>query len=138
MSDKVIDLLRPCRPAYVPRELLDEDDDMDAEDEEAMDGDDFDLEEPGDNAAGKGRSVLRLRLANLSVLDLSGCQRVSGDAIVAALRDRDEFALGCSFGARGAAMLDEVKVNNCHRFTAHHEAALAEVLGSRFMNGNGI
>lgn len=110
MSDSVIRLLAPCRPAYIPPDV-----DMDmAEDEMSMD----------DPEQG-----LRLRAPLLSVLDLAGCQRLTGDALVDALRSRDDFALAC--GEEG--LLEEVRVFNCHRFSQEHAQMLEDALGTRFI-----
>lgn len=69
-----------------------------------------------------------LRMPNLSRLDLTGCLRVTGDAVVATLRAREWFINNTPDATR----LKEVMVVRCPGVDTDHDDALEDLLGARF------
>jgi hypothetical protein len=69
-------------------------------------------------------------LPNLRHLDLTGALRLSGDAIVSALRGRELFAL--SQPSMAISSLERVKVSRCPGMFPEHEQALTSIFESRF------
>ncbi|TCD60195.1 hypothetical protein EIP91_010591 [Steccherinum ochraceum] len=84
-------------------------------------------------------SSLQIRLPHLTSLELWNCQRLTGDAIVHALRARTRFTdeggrdgHGVAEGGRGRMVkMEEVAVIGCSDFYPRHALDLGVALGSR-------
>ncbi|KAH9947620.1 hypothetical protein B0H21DRAFT_691685 [Amylocystis lapponica] len=74
-------------------------------------------------------SPLRVRLPMLSSLGLWNCQRLSGDAVVAALKAR--AVLTDATDAVDVDRLADVAIIACPDFLVHHDTDLSSVLGNR-------
>ncbi len=76
------------------------------------------------------RGSWAVRLPSLRKLAIWHCQRVSGDAVVQALRDRVTFTDRAAEEGRGDTM-DSVAVVGCSEFQFQHVQALSPSLGER-------
>ncbi|OCH87307.1 hypothetical protein OBBRIDRAFT_796334 [Obba rivulosa] len=74
--------------------------------------------------------VTRVRLPMLSTLDLSFCQRLSGDAVAAALRSR-VLLTDAIADNKTCRTLVHVSIVGCSDFLIPHAVALTPVLGNR-------
>ncbi|PSS06589.1 hypothetical protein PHLCEN_2v3647 [Hermanssonia centrifuga] len=73
---------------------------------------------------------LRIRLPRLALLELCKCQRLPGDDIVNALRERVKYIN--QFADSGAcSILSSVTVSGCPDFKPRHVMALSEILGAK-------
>ncbi|KZT11830.1 uncharacterized protein LAESUDRAFT_719766 [Laetiporus sulphureus 93-53] len=73
----------------------------------------------------------RVRMPKLTSLELWNCQRLSGDAIVEALRDRVQYTDDASRADCGVDTLKDACVVGCAGFSARHALSLSPVLGTR-------
>lgn len=73
---------------------------------------------------------LRLRMPLLCRLDLVGCLRVSGDAVVAAILAREEFTSSHD----NSTFMTEVGVVRCPGVDTMHDDSLRSALGPRFIS----
>ena len=71
-----------------------------------------------------------VRLPSLQKLGVWHCQRVTGDAIVQALKERMAFTDRAAEEGRGET-LESVAVVGCSEFLFQHGQALAQTLGNR-------
>ncbi|KAH9847934.1 hypothetical protein C2E23DRAFT_846319 [Lenzites betulinus] len=81
-------------------------------------------------AADDPRGVWEVRLPSLTKLAIWHCQRVSGDALVQALRERVRFTDWAAEEGR-MATVESVAIVGCSEFLHHHGQLLADTLGER-------
>ncbi|GBE85207.1 hypothetical protein SCP_0703930 [Sparassis crispa] len=111
MSNTVIGMLAPFRPNARPSPIVDGDGAKPTVEQEV--------------------APLRVRLPHLISLELWHCQRLAGDAVVAALCERVAFTDAASVGNAEVETLGDVAVIGCSDFLFHHAVELAPVLGNR-------
>ncbi|KAI0345937.1 hypothetical protein BDW22DRAFT_1353574 [Trametopsis cervina] len=113
MSDKVISLLAPFRHGSRPSSISSMSDIEESEEAEAS-----------------SLSPLHVRMPKLSALELCNCQRLTGDALVAALSARVQYTDNAA-DRNAYSKLSDVTIAHCADFMPRHAATLLTVLGTR-------